>query len=325
MHEIHVNVNHALPAVVDALLEGGEREDSRNGPVISVPEPFILSTLCPEERVLLCPVRRANPFLFLIDGLSILTDFNSVALFTKFAKRFADCSDDGIRFHGHYGERLAPQIPKALEMLTSDPTTRRVHLTIWDAAKDLGTKTKDVPCNIGVIPRIVNRPMPLEDNTEVQARFLDLTVLNRSNDLFWGMLGANIVQFSFLQEYMAGCLGAQIGTLHQVSMNLHAYTDFGPGTVLPKKDTDVWENPFTVPEEGSYPPVFPMDVTNIRKELKSLFIDIANEDTPDGFKNSFINEVVIPMLRSWKDKSSEPLKDHPDCDWFQAARLWWGK
>ena len=58
---------------------------------------------------------------------------------------------------------------------------------------------------------------------------LDMTVCNRSNDLVWGMLGANVVHFSFLQEYLACRLGVEVGRYTQFSNNLHVYTQNNSG------------------------------------------------------------------------------------------------
>jgi len=52
---------------------------------------------------------------------------------------------------------------------------------------------------------------------------LDMTVTNRSNDLIWGLLGANFVHFSILMEYMAARLGAEVGLYHHFTNNLHCY------------------------------------------------------------------------------------------------------
>jgi len=52
-----------------------------------------------------------------------------------------------------------------------------------------------------------------------------MTVCNRSNDMILGMLGANVVHFSFLQEYLACCIGVQVGVYNQFSNNLHVYTN----------------------------------------------------------------------------------------------------
>ena len=52
-----------------------------------------------------------------------------------------------------------------------------------------------------------------------------MTVFNRSNDLVLGMLGANYVHFTFLQEYIANCLGVGVGKYNHVTNNLHVYTE----------------------------------------------------------------------------------------------------
>jgi hypothetical protein len=64
-----------------------------------------------------------------------------------------------------------------------------------------------------------------------------MTVTNRSNDLCWGMLGANYVHFTILQEYLAarlGVVGRQIPPLHQQSPRVrgHAYGVHGRGRRL---------------------------------------------------------------------------------------------
>lgn len=52
---------------------------------------------------------------------------------------------------------------------------------------------------------------------------LDMTVTNRSNDMIWGMLGANYVHFSILQEYVAAHIGVEVGRYNHFTNNLHVY------------------------------------------------------------------------------------------------------
>ena len=86
---------------------------------------------------------------------------------------------------------------------------------MWTVEDDLLSidRSKDVCCNTCVYFSINERGS------------LDMTVCNRSNDLVWGMLGANVVHFSILQEYMAAKIGIRVGTYHQFTNNLHVYTD----------------------------------------------------------------------------------------------------
>ena len=52
-----------------------------------------------------------------------------------------------------------------------------------------------------------------------------MTVINRSNDIWYGAYGANAVHFSILQEFVAGAVGVPIGVYRQFSQNLHLYLD----------------------------------------------------------------------------------------------------
>jgi hypothetical protein len=300
MHLYYENVNHALytlPAMM-AFAPDILTEESRNGPVLSWPAPVTLTTTKPTERVCFCPIRRCNPFLFLLDGLSILIRDDRVAPLAQIAPRFLQYSDNGVDLRGHYGKRLFRQISRAVQMLMEDHTTRRVTMSIWDWTADLAIQSKDIPCNVHVNLRIINGA-------------LDLTVFNRSNDLFWGMIGANIVQFSFLQEFMANAIGVQVGNLHQISTNLHIYTEFGPG-----KGNQLMK--FSPPPK-EYPPVRVLNVTGLRDELLRLWGELA-EDQPisAAYDNPFMADIVIPMMLAWQNK--DPSYIGGIWDWHVAGR-----
>ena len=301
MHVQYENVNHAIAILPQRIMRQGKSEVTRNGPVISYDLPLMVTTTRPWERVLLCPRRRANPFLFLLDGLSILSKVNLLKPFTDITPRFREYSDDGHTLRGHYGKRLADQIPEAIQMLREQPGSRRVTLAIWEWQRDLGAESRDIPCNVHVNLRVV-------DNE------LDLTVFNRSNDILWGMLGANIVQFSFLQEYIARSIGRCIGRLHQISTNAHIYTEFGPG----KGMMDFTHTVQTAPS-------IPLDITCLTNDLDMLFLALSEDRTPPSYpvtNNQFIINVVLPMLMAWHEKDLSILDHYPDCDWFQAARMY---
>lgn len=54
---------------------------------------------------------------------------------------------------------------------------------------------------------------------------LDLTVFNRSNDLHWGVFGANLCQFSTILDAVASWLNVEVGTYRQITDSLHIYLD----------------------------------------------------------------------------------------------------
>jgi thymidylate synthase len=146
------------------------------------------------------------------------------------------------------------QLDLLVSHLKAVPNSRRAILQMWNVEDDLlkigGTcprcggpgcyacdkgggdypgeghyqESKDVCCNLDVMFQL--RQVGFQDYPESKKLYkLDMTVTNRSNDLLWGMLGANYVHFSFLQEYMAARLGAEVGRYHHFTNNLHVYVD----------------------------------------------------------------------------------------------------
>ena len=91
--------------------------------------------------------------------------------------------------------------------------------------------SKDVCCNLNVMFSIregervedEHKYHPHTGTFYTTKKYLDMTVTNRSNDLIWGLLGANYVHFTFLQEYLAARLGVEVGKYHHFTNNLHAY------------------------------------------------------------------------------------------------------
>lgn len=184
----------------------------------------------PTERVLFCPDRDANPFFHLMESLWILAGRNDVAFLAKYNKRMELFSDDGNTFHAPYGQRLRKwalgtalisrqlryahidQIKECVQILKNDPDSRQAVMSIWNPAVDLGTKTKDLPCNDLIMLKVRNGA-------------LNMTVACRSNDVIWGAYGANAVQFSMIQEFMALAIGVRVGTYTQISDSYHYYLD----------------------------------------------------------------------------------------------------
>lgn len=187
--------------------------------------PMVTEYQQPMERVLWSRYRDANPFFHLMESLWILAGRQDVKFLTQFNAKMAEYSDDGEVFHAPYGHRLRhwedyqsddgkglDQIAKAIELLSKDHATRQVVLSIWNPSDDLGAVTKDMPCNDLIM-------------FKVRDGVLNMTVACRSNDAIWGAYGANAVQFSMLQEFIAAAVGVEVGVYRQVSDSFHVYTD----------------------------------------------------------------------------------------------------
>jgi hypothetical protein len=211
------NVHEALPMALSLLAQIGVERGSRNGPVVAASEPVTTVYKRPCERVVFWPERDANPFLHLYESLWILEGRRDVAPLTRYAKQFAHYSDDGEVFHAAYGyrwrEQWGDQLAVIAQRLRDNPEDRRCVLQTWASDLDLGVESRDIPCNV---------MLTLQRSA---AGALDVTVFQRSADIVWGTYGANAVQMSMLQEYMAGWIGCPVGTLTQVSVNWHAYVD----------------------------------------------------------------------------------------------------
>jgi thymidylate synthase len=133
-------------------------------------------------------------------------------------KKFAADKDSNI-YHGAYGYRLKfehgiDQLKLAYQALHKNSNNRQTVMMIWKPEIDIPNqkgkpRSKDIPCNICSMLKIRNG-------------YLDWTQILRSNDLFIG-LPYNIVQFTSLQEIMAGWLGIKVGSYNHYSDSLHIY------------------------------------------------------------------------------------------------------
>lgn len=220
--EIVVNgVNDALPAALGVLKVTGIRHTAASvaneRPTFEHPGVFITVYQKPNQNVLFDPVRDANPFFHYLEAMWILAGRNDVAFLKHVLPGMARYTDDSTTYHGAYGYRLRnwgelDQIEHAIALLKAKPTTRQVVMSIWNPMLDLGTTTKDMPCNDMIM-------------LKVRDGKLNLTVCNRSNDAVLGAYGANAVQFSMLLMYMAARIGVDVGRYTQVSDSMHVYED----------------------------------------------------------------------------------------------------
>jgi len=306
------NVNDAYPAGVQLLRTTGIVRPSRYGETIELDEPVVTHYDHPHERVLFDPIRDANPFFHLFEALWILAGRNDVAFLTRFNKRMAEFSDDGTTFHAPYGARLRSeskdQLAIAIRMLRQDPSSRRVVCSIWDPVRDLDAVSKDIPCN---------------DTIKFEARDgrLNMTVFCRSNDIVWGCYGANAVQFSMIQQYVAECVGLPIGWYEQVSCNFHAYTGVWEGKCGP------WTDQYSVGRAV----VRGLLSTGVAPEAWDFDCAAFLDHVEDGdlvawpYAHSFFPLVALPMARAWESYKAGTYAGElstSSIDWHVAGHAW---
>lgn len=334
------NVHKAFQVGMFELNIHGVPRESRAGNVIVMREPVTTVYREPSERVLFWASRDANPFFHFMEGLWMLAGRNDAAWISQFSANISQFSDDGVVFHGAYGHRWINHFNKEIptdpnveydgggweshfnqlqmiaNILKANPDDRRCVLQMWDCERDLGQEGKDFPCNTQIYFRI-----------SVDGR-LNMTVLNRSNDIIWGAYGANAVHMSMLQEFMAAWLGVPIGAYWQVSNDYHAYYD-------------VFEKHIGVTQESYYNPYalgtvspFPMVNGPIEDWLSDLEMFMDEGPIP-AMKDRFFRKVVSPMYNAWfawkqtegskKQRVQNALEQLSSCiatDWKLACEEW---
>lgn len=175
----------------------------------------------PRQRWVISRRPGVNPGFAIADALWILAGSNDADVMNFWFPGLPTFAGQGPTYAGAYGYRLrrhfgVDQVKRACEALSSDPKSRQVVLQFWDVLTDLpqangATRSADVPCNVASM-------------LKVREGRLEWTQVLRSNDLYRG-LPNNFVQFTLLQEVMAGWLGLELGRYHQWSDSLHIYSN----------------------------------------------------------------------------------------------------
>jgi thymidylate synthase len=187
-------------------------ESSRVGPVINLGQAY-LEINANDPRLIFLNHRKLNPVFAIVEGAWVLSGSNRLAPLENELPNIRAYSDDGKTLNGAYGARLRctfgiDQISSAVDLLKKAPNTRRAVLTMY-SPNDLIEDSKDIPCNTTAYLKIDNEK-------------LNITVLNRSNDLYLG-LPYNIFIFGLLQRHISRSLGVQAGKQSHFSDSLHIY------------------------------------------------------------------------------------------------------
>jgi thymidylate synthase len=282
----------------------------------------------PTERVIFWPKRDANPFFHLYESLWMLAGRNDLKPLQRYVKDFDKFSDDGETLAGAYGYRWRivfdplDQLVEIAKILRANHDDRRCVLQFWDANYDLGSSSKDVPCNVSATVQVnVNGA-------------LELTVFCRSNYIVLGAYGANAVHLSFLQEYLAHSIGVPVGPYRQVSVNWHAYLS----TVSKFEDLGPSYNPYA---DGSVRPLPLKSFDHTGEEFQRYFdreLKILLALVDSGFTTYRDRLVVDPVFnmfseilrahhvwKTWSQKSEalSILASLPqNVDWVRAATEW---
>lgn len=354
------NVNHAYYLLAGMLQNKDNwiEVSPRGMKTLEWRGPFITEYYKPNEYVLFDPVRDANPFFHFMESIWILAGNADVKTLAKYNSQMVQFSDDGKVFHAPYGYRLrrhfetefedrsdgmlrsryepVDQILGVVNLLLEEPDTRRAVMVLWDPASDLSVagwdrsnmdaNVKDIPCNDVIFFKL-------------REGHLNMTVCCRSNDALLGAYGANAVQFGVLLEFMAGAIGAKIGTYSQISDSFHVYTDspqykrmlshvpgasYGDGIPYKSNESSFFEGDAT-------------DTQRAKMWLEEAETFMRGERHPLSYRFEFFRTVAIPIANAWdtykeSDKLASKnarigmaqalLKNCAAPDWAAACHAW---
>jgi thymidylate synthase len=294
-------------------------EDSRNGKVMTLECPTNLCLREPEKRVLFDPLRDANPFFHVMEAVWMFSGGSDVEWVSQFNQGYRQYAEDngevwgayGARWMNHFGpgwlgDNPMNQILEVIDILKADPTSRQAVIGMWDPAADLSAKVRDMPCNTHIYLRIVRGR-------------LNMTVCNRSNDMVWGALGANVVHMTLLQELIARGVGIPVGEYNVLSNNLHVYKDREDVKKLWNTCTPV--DPYLAGLK-TYP------ILQREESVEDLLWDcenLVNGTLPATSRTAWVNDVVLPMHDTYLEKKVhreihlEKIKAE---DWRLACEQW---
>lgn len=300
---------------VDAMTQlrvGGIDENSRNGRVKALPGPVLLTLKDPTERVLFDPNRQANPYFHVMETVWMFAGMQTSKWLEQFNSNISSFADNGF-INGAYGRRWRrwtaghDQILRAVAALNQDRTSRQVVIAMWDPTKDQYPKeVADRPCNTHLYFRVV------QDK-------LDMLVCNRSNDVVWGMAGANAVHMTYLHELIATATRIPLGTYRVVTNNLHVYEHHWPLMEAAWQVYDHYEREGIDP----YPVLFPNEpVATLLNQCERFILD------EDYFPScNWLRHVALPMREAYKVRKaggdeSGWLNKIAAPDWRLACEMW---
>lgn len=260
--------------------------ESRGGPTSEC----LHVALClenPLERWVPSRIPAINPAFAIAEVFWILAGRDDAAFLTAWNSALPKFVGPEPILHGAYGARLrrsfgVDQLAAAYDALRQNRSTRQVVLQIWSAADDLplGTgapRSQDIPCNVCASLKIRD------------GRLFWLQVM-RSNDLVRG-LPYNFVQFTTLQEVMAGWLGVGVGEYMHVADSLHVYrADLEGGIDTIHESGEQNSDTLAIPRD-EFESVLPTMVNGIAicadrgTRVTDLHSLIRSVPVPNGYRN----------------------------------------
>lgn len=207
-------VNEAWLAAFNALQEQAEKgynAGSRDGAVVGEICDAVFCVEDPTRNIVSNQIRKM-PMRYAVGELAwYLSGSNKVKGISRFAKKWAEISDDGETNNSAYGWRIFDkfgfnQWEHIKDLLRKDPASRQAVIHIKDADNH---PTKDVPCTVYL-------------QFFIRDGKLNMSTHMRSNDIWMGV-PYDMFSFCFLQILLAMELGVEIGQYTHYAGSLHIY------------------------------------------------------------------------------------------------------
>lgn len=237
----------------------------------------------PRQRWVVTRQPPLNPAFAIAEVVWILNGRKDSAFLNFWNSQLPKYAGSGDEYHGAYGFRLRhhfgiDQLEQAYLTLKHNIDTRQAVLQIWDPKIDFPDEhgqpvSQDIPCNIMALLKIRDGK-------------LNWTQIVRSNDLYKGV-PYNFIQFTSLQEVMAGWLSVEPGPYNQLSDSLHVYDgDF----------EDVATDLIVDVEQNSDSLTFPKEISERAFARLAQCIDIMlNPDLSQKELYSIIEQYDFPV------------------------------
>lgn len=207
----------------------GRKEQGRNGAIKELTH-VCMSIADPIQRWVESRIPVISPAFAIAELIMIMNGCDDAYLLNTWNPALPKFQGNYDKYPGAYGKRLKysfgfDQINRAYEALSSNPGSRQIVLEIWKPDIDLPINAgqpnnDDIPCNICSLLKIR------------QGKLL-WTQIMRSNDIVYG-LPYNLIQFTSMQEIMAGWLKIKPGEYLHISDSLHMYDNINCAVDLDK-------------------------------------------------------------------------------------------
>jgi thymidylate synthase len=312
-------------ATTFATEDGGREQSSRAGSTKEILH-AAFTIRSPLERWVFARRPAINPAFAIVETVWILAGRDDSALPNHWNPELPKYTGLGERYSGAYGHRLRhriglDQLERAYLALSKNRDSRQVVLQIWDSKIDLPDEegrpaNTDIPCN--VLSMLKVRDCKLE-----------WTQVMRSNDLFRGV-PYNFVQFTVLQEVMAGWLGLGVGSYNHLSDSLHVYEDDLGSLKGFDRQTEIVPNTdsLALPKEES-----DAAFATVERRLDAMIDDSLTEDRMrqllegDGLPEAFENLLCIAAAdsarrRGWIGLSEAAIRGCTNDALLQAWTGW---